>query len=154
MGEQPVYGTSSRKTEPVTVHRHSSFSPVRLDSSRESSLPMMSSLSPERTRPLNTSSIGTARLLNDSVSEATALYSREDDAGTLIPPDDAPRGRLPPAYNLSWVSRNRPPRSSTDDPSSLNQNIQTVHRDTTRPARGNLPEIPQEKRNSRWSSDS
>ncbi|OJA13648.1 hypothetical protein AZE42_06897, partial [Rhizopogon vesiculosus] len=114
VGEQPVYGTSFTDTEPVTVHRYSSFSPVRLDSSRESSLPMMSSLNPEWTQSLNTSSIGTSYLLNDSVSEATAFYSREDDAGTLIPPDDAPRGRLPPAYNLSSVSRNTPSRSSTD----------------------------------------
>jgi len=82
----------------VTVHRYSSFSPVRLDSSRESSLPMMNSLSPEWTQSLDTSSIGTSYLLNDSASGATALYSREDDAGILILPDDAPRG----------------PRSSTD----------------------------------------
>ncbi|KAG1722452.1 uncharacterized protein EDB91DRAFT_1256074 [Suillus paluster] len=82
-----------------------SLSPVRRSHGyRESTLPMTHSLSPERGQSLNTST-GASYLMNDSVSEA-ALYSREDDAGTLIPPDDAPAHRLPPAYHPSWVTRN------------------------------------------------
>jgi hypothetical protein len=93
----------------VTVHRYSSLSPVRrLDSSRDSSLPMMTSLSPERTQSLNASSTGTSYFLSDNMSEAAAPFIREDDAGTLIPPNGAPTERLPPAYHPSWVSRNSP----------------------------------------------
>jgi hypothetical protein len=73
---------------------------------------MMNSMSPERTQSMIGSSAGASYIVpGDSVSEA--LYSREEDAGTLIPPDDAPRERRPPAYHPSWVSRNAPPRSSS-----------------------------------------
>lgn len=106
----------------VTVHRYSSLSPVRrLDSSRESSLPMMTSLSPERTQSLNASSTGTSYLLSDSMSEAAALVVREDDAGTLIPLNNARTERLPPAYHPSWVPRNLPRSSSYIDGSVLSR---------------------------------
>lgn len=101
-----------------TVHRYSSLSPVRrLDGSRDSSLPMMTSLSPERTQSLNASSTGTSYFLSDNMSEAAAPFIREDDAGTLIPPNVTER--LPPAYHPSWVSRNSPRSSNYIDGSVL-----------------------------------
>ncbi|KAG1856033.1 hypothetical protein DFJ58DRAFT_345219 [Suillus subalutaceus] len=86
-GAQPVYGASFTDTEPVATQRYNSFSPVRRHhGSGESITPVIHSLSPERARSLNTSS-GASYLVNDNFSEA-APYSREDDAGTLIPPHD------------------------------------------------------------------
>jgi len=95
-----------------TTQRSSVLSPVRrFDPTRESTLPIMTSLSPVQTQSLNTFSGGTSYSLNDSVPDAALI--REDDAGTLIPPDDAPQERLPPAYHPSWVSRNTSPRTSS-----------------------------------------
>jgi hypothetical protein len=96
----------------VTVQRYKELNPVRrLDSSREFTQPMVNSMNPERTQSMIASGAGASYVVPDRVSEA--LYSREEDAGTLIPPDDAPRERLPPAYHPFWVSRNTPPRSSS-----------------------------------------
>lgn len=115
-GAQPAYGASSTDTEPVSTQGYSSLIPVgRHHESRESTLPVIHSLSHEWTQSLNTST-GTSYLGNDNFSEA-APYSREDDAGTLIPPHGAPAERLPPAYHPSWVSRNAPPSNS--DPSEV-----------------------------------
>ncbi|KAG1748042.1 hypothetical protein EDB19DRAFT_1683648 [Suillus lakei] len=150
-GARPVYRASFTDTEPAT-QRYSSFSPVRRHhGSRESTLPMIHSLSPERAQSMNTST-GASYLVNDNLSEAVS-YSREDDAGTLIPPHDAPAGRLPPAYHPSWVSRNAP--LSNSDPSEdqvlLDQTVQTVwSSDEIR--RGSLTGVPQEKIASRRSA--
>ncbi|KIK49041.1 hypothetical protein CY34DRAFT_797420 [Suillus luteus UH-Slu-Lm8-n1] len=144
-GAQSVYGASYTDTEPAATQRYSSFNPVRRhQESRESALPMVYSSSPEWTQSLDPST-GTSYLVNDNFSEATP-YSREDDAGTLIPPHDAPAGRLPPAYHPSWVSRNTPPSSSdpSEDQVLLDQTSQTVSQsDDTRPR--NLTEVLREK---------
>ncbi|KAG2113567.1 uncharacterized protein F5147DRAFT_681746 [Suillus discolor] len=153
-GVQPVYGASFTDAEPVATQRYSSSSPVRRHhESRESSLPVVHSLSPERVQSLNPS-IGPSYLGNDDFSEVVP-YIREDDAGTLIPPHDAPAERLPPAYNSSWVSRNARPSNSDpgEDQVLLDQTVQTVWpNDETR--RESTTGVPQEKIASRWSSDS
>lgn len=153
-GAQSAYGASFTDTEPVATQRYSSFSPVRRHhESGESTLPVIHSLSPERIQSLNTS-IGVSYLVNDNFSEA-APYSREDDAGTLIPPHDAPAERFPPAYHPSWVFRNAPPSNS--DPSEgqvmLGQTVQTVW-PSNETRQGSLTGVPQEKTVSRWSDDS
>lgn len=144
-GAQSVYGASSTDTERVATQRNSSFNPVRRHPEfRESTPPVVHSSSPEWTQSLNAST-GTSYLVNDNFSEATP-YSREDDAGTLIPPHDAPAGRLPPAYHPSWVSRNTPPSSSdpSEDQVLLDQTSQTVSQsDETRPR--NLTGVLREK---------
>lgn len=95
----------------VATQRYSSLSPVRRHhESGESALPVIHSLSPERVQSLNPS-IGPSYLVNDDFSEVVP-YIREDDAGTLIPPHDAPAERLPPAYHSSWVTRNARPSNS------------------------------------------
>ncbi|KAG1878979.1 hypothetical protein F4604DRAFT_1891965 [Suillus subluteus] len=102
-GAQPVYGASFTDTEPgactlnVVTHALTIFPSSHSEIQQFQS----SSTSPRRARSLNTST--------------AAPYSREDDAGTLIPPHDAPAERLPPAYHPSWVFRNAPPSNS--DPS-------------------------------------
>jgi hypothetical protein len=76
--------------------------------SRESTLPMIHYLSPERAQSYTLT--GASYLVNDNFSEA-ASYSQEDDVGTLILPHDAPAERFLPAYHSSWVFRNAPPDS-------------------------------------------
>ncbi|KAG2049346.1 hypothetical protein BDR06DRAFT_999175 [Suillus hirtellus] len=153
-GAQPVYGASFTDTEAVATQRYSSLSPVRRHhESGGSTLPMMHSLSPERVQSLNPS-IGPSYLVNDDFSEVVP-YIREDDAGTLIPPHDAPAERLPPAYHSSWVTRNARPSNSGpgEDEVLLDQTVQTVW-----PSNETRPESTtgalQEKRASRWSTDS
>ncbi|KAG1830235.1 hypothetical protein EV424DRAFT_322543 [Suillus variegatus] len=153
-GVQPVYGASFTDAEAVATQRYSSLSPVRRHhESGESALPVIHSLSPERVQSLNPS-IGPSYLVNDDFSEVVP-YIREDDAGTLIPPHDAPAERLPPAYHSSWVTRNARPSNSDpgEDEVLLDQTVQT-----TWPSNETRPEsttgVPQEKIASRWSSDS
>lgn len=153
-GTQPVYGASFTDTEPVTTQRYSSFSPVRHHhGSRESTLPVMHSLNTERDQSSNMST-GASYLVNDNFSE-TVPYIREDDAGTLIPPRDAPAERLPPAYHPSWLSRNAPPSNSdpSEDQAVLDGTVQTVWpSDEPRPE--SLTGVPREKIVSRWSTGS
>ncbi|KAG1903473.1 uncharacterized protein F5891DRAFT_1019648 [Suillus fuscotomentosus] len=153
-GDQPVYGASFTDTEAVATQRYSSLSPARRHhESRESTLPVIHSLTPERVQSLNPS-IGPSYLVNDDFSEVVP-YIREDDAGTLIPPHDAPAERLPPAYHPSWVARNARPSSSDpgEDEVLLDQTVQTVW-----PSNETRPEsttgVPQEKIVSRWSTGS
>ncbi|KAG2073821.1 hypothetical protein BDR04DRAFT_1094398 [Suillus decipiens] len=152
-GAQPVYSTSFTTTE-LAPQRYSSLSPVwPHHASRESTLPVMHSLSPERAQSFSTST-GVSYNVNDNLYEAVS-HSREDDAGTLIPPHDAPAERLPPAYNPSWVSRNTLPSNS--DPSE-DQVLSDKTPQTVRPSNETRPRsptwVPRERITSRWSIDS
>ncbi|KAG2155236.1 uncharacterized protein EDB93DRAFT_1129571 [Suillus bovinus] len=154
-GVQPIYGASVADTEAVATQRYSSLSPVRRNhgSSANSTVPVTRYLSPERVQSFSTLP-STSYIVNDNHSEGVR-YSRENDAGTLIPPDDAPAERLPPAYQPSWVSRNAPQSNSdpSEDQFPLDQTVQTV-RPSNETRREKLTRVPQETIASRWSVDS